>query len=171
MDWIKLIALGSGMGLYILGTTLLRAIRDKRTEPELSLLTEGEPETETLRVDAEVAPELTLVAAAPADSETLPEDTEPEDRQEIVEEPKPAERTEEQPDVKTVAQPIVDTPGPTPEAEDEPEPEAEAERTKQWFLIKSKTGQVRVCQAWEPTPKTIAGPFATREEADAAKPT
>lgn len=45
----------------------------------------------------------------------------------------------------------------------------ELERTKQWFLVKSSTGQVRVCQAWEPTPKTIAGPFRTREEANTAK--
>jgi hypothetical protein len=43
------------------------------------------------------------------------------------------------------------------------------ERVRQWFLVKSSTGQVRVCQAWEPTPKTIAGPFPTREEANAAK--
>jgi hypothetical protein len=40
---------------------------------------------------------------------------------------------------------------------------------KHWFLVKSKTGAVRVCEAWEPTPKTIAGPFLTKEEALLAK--
>jgi len=41
--------------------------------------------------------------------------------------------------------------------------------TKHWFLVKSSSGQVRVCQAWEATPKTIAGPFLTRDEATKAK--
>ncbi len=40
---------------------------------------------------------------------------------------------------------------------------------KHWFLVKSKTGAVRVCEAWEPTPKTIAGPFLTKEAALLAK--
>lgn len=42
-------------------------------------------------------------------------------------------------------------------------------KKKQWFLIKSTTGAVKVCQAFEWTPKTIAGPFATKEEAYRAK--
>lgn len=42
-------------------------------------------------------------------------------------------------------------------------------KRKQWFLVKSTTGAVRVCQALERTPKTIAGPFATKEEAYRAK--
>lgn len=40
---------------------------------------------------------------------------------------------------------------------------------KHWFLVKSRSGQVRVCQAWEATPKTIAGPFLTKDEATRAK--
>jgi hypothetical protein len=46
---------------------------------------------------------------------------------------------------------------------------AKDERKKQWFLVRSSNGQVRVCQAWDPTPKTIAGPFATKDEATSAK--
>ena len=42
-------------------------------------------------------------------------------------------------------------------------------KEKHWFLIESKDGKVRVCQAWEKTPKTIAGPFPTKEAAYKAK--
>ena len=42
-------------------------------------------------------------------------------------------------------------------------------KEKHWFLVKSKDGKVRVCQAWERTPKTIAGPFPTKEAARRAK--
>ena len=54
---------------------------------------------------------------------------------------------------------------------DAPPSATKAERKKQWFLVKSSSGQIRVCQAWEATPKTIAGPFSTRDEATRAKPT
>lgn len=40
---------------------------------------------------------------------------------------------------------------------------------KQWFLVRSKKGAVMVVQALRETPKTIAGPFQTKDEAYAAK--
>jgi hypothetical protein len=40
---------------------------------------------------------------------------------------------------------------------------------KEWFLLRSKTGSVRVVQAKRKTPKTVAGPFATKEEAYRAR--
>ncbi len=40
---------------------------------------------------------------------------------------------------------------------------------KMWFLVQSSTGQVRVCRALGPTPKTVAGPFTSKEAAQQAK--
>lgn len=42
-------------------------------------------------------------------------------------------------------------------------------KKKQWFVVKSHTGTMKVCQAWKKTPKAIAGPFATKDEAYQAK--
>jgi hypothetical protein len=42
-------------------------------------------------------------------------------------------------------------------------------QTKQWFVLKDKNGKCSVHQEKGTTPKTIAGPFATREEAVKAK--
>ncbi|MFH0822522.1 MAG: hypothetical protein V2B18_07200 [Pseudomonadota bacterium] len=41
--------------------------------------------------------------------------------------------------------------------------------TKPWFVIKAKDGSCRVLQAADKTPKTIAGPFATRDMAEKMK--
>jgi hypothetical protein len=59
----------------------------------------------------------------------------------------------------------VHSPGPGSEA---PTPTVER-GPRQWFLVRSKTGAVMVVQALGETPKTIAGPFQTKEEAYAAK--
>ncbi|MEJ2716106.1 MAG: hypothetical protein P8182_03060 [Deltaproteobacteria bacterium] len=40
---------------------------------------------------------------------------------------------------------------------------------KQWFIIKDKKGVCRVIEAAAKTPKTIAGPFKTKDEAQKAK--
>lgn len=40
---------------------------------------------------------------------------------------------------------------------------------KQWVVIKDSKGVCKVIQAKGKTPKTIAGPFATKEEAQKAK--
>jgi len=42
-------------------------------------------------------------------------------------------------------------------------------KAKQWFVLKDKNGKCSVHQEKGPTPKSIAGPFATREEAVKAK--
>lgn len=42
-------------------------------------------------------------------------------------------------------------------------------QTKQWFVLKDKNGKCSVHQEKGPTPTTIAGPFATKEEAVKAK--
>ncbi len=38
-------------------------------------------------------------------------------------------------------------------------------QAKQWFVLKDKAGKCSVRQEKGPTPTTIAGPFATKEEA------
>jgi hypothetical protein len=38
-----------------------------------------------------------------------------------------------------------------------------------WVVIKDKNGVCKVIKAQEKTPKTIAGPFKTKEEAEMAK--
>jgi hypothetical protein len=40
---------------------------------------------------------------------------------------------------------------------------------KSWFVIKDSKGTCKVLQAKERTPKTIAGPFASKAEATKAK--
>jgi hypothetical protein len=40
---------------------------------------------------------------------------------------------------------------------------------KPWFVIKDSNGVCKVIQAKEKTPKTIAGPFTTKAEAQKAK--
>lgn len=40
---------------------------------------------------------------------------------------------------------------------------------KSWFVIKDSKGVCKVLQAKEKTPKTVAGPFATKAEATKAK--
>lgn len=57
------------------------------------------------------------------------------------------------------------SPGPKIEA---PTPAVER-GPKQWFLVRSKKGAVMVVQALGETPKTIAGPFQTKDEAYSAK--
>jgi hypothetical protein len=57
------------------------------------------------------------------------------------------------------------SPGPKSES---PTPAVER-GPKQWFLVRSKKGAVMVVQALGETPKTIAGPFQTKDEAYAAK--
>jgi hypothetical protein len=53
-------------------------------------------------------------------------------------------------------------------AEKKPEKQTE-KQTKQWFVLKDKNGKCSVHQEKAPTPTTIAGPFATKEEAVKAK--
>ncbi len=73
--------------------------------------------------------------------------------------------------VETAEDPTVAAGFPQEEMAHEPEMAIpfSGSKEKHWFLIKSKDGKVRVCQAWEKTPKTIAGPFPTKEEAWRAK--
>ena len=40
---------------------------------------------------------------------------------------------------------------------------------KKWFIIKGKSGVCRVISASDKTPKTIAGPYDTKEEAQQSK--
>jgi hypothetical protein len=52
-------------------------------------------------------------------------------------------------------------------AADKPEKQKKSE--KQWYVIQTEKGQCRVIQATGKTPKYKAGPFATKELAEAAK--
>ena len=40
---------------------------------------------------------------------------------------------------------------------------------KQWCVVKDKKEKCRVIQCEKKTPKTVAGPFKTKDEADKAK--
>lgn len=61
---------------------------------------------------------------------------------------------------KSVPLPSLESEAPAPAVERGP---------KQWFLVRSKKGAVMVVQALGETPKTVAGPFQTKDEAYAAK--
>jgi hypothetical protein len=52
--------------------------------------------------------------------------------------------------------------------ESEPLPK-KAPGDKQWFLIQTKEGAIKTVQALSKTPRTVAGPFPTKQEALNAK--
>ena len=200
MDWIKLVALGSGMGLYIIGSAILKAMRGKETEPQESAPSRTEIGVKKPSPDATLPPALPAVALATQESPpALPEKSVKEtaidvpskdgeekheapveaiEKPETAVSPKESRDTEAAPAAVPVESAALEEPTdaqdaieevPAAKKEDEAESVPESERKKQWFLIRSSSGQIRAIQAWKSTPKTIAGPFSSKEEANAAK--
>ncbi len=188
MSWVHLIALGAGMGIYAVGSILFRAFtgKTKATGQRLPLNRDARPKlkvvshdgTEREAFSAVSPPDLrqppeksdertgtTPQSVAPDVDQEPPEEalleTPPKVRPELEAHEEPSQRPEVEASEESVPETAEISEGsPTP---------AKRERKKLWFLVKSSSGQVRVCQAWEATPKTIAGPFPTRDAATKAK--
>ncbi len=192
MSWIHLIALGAGLGIYAGGSLLFRTFTRKRKAAVPRLVSEQEETPQVRRVLRHGPDGKTISAPSTADhpelSENLDEHTVetpppmtsvvmPERAKEALleaspdEEGEPEREASEEPQEQTEADASGEAPADSPEISETPPSPAEHGRKKHWFLVKSSSGQIRVCQAWEPTPKTIAGPFLTREEATRAKET
>lgn len=190
MRWFQLMALGSCVGFYTLSLminlTLPYKKKKEKVDPSRSL---AERTTPSVPIPVE---ELHEREAAPpalsASDPTIPEGSGLQretlgstDREPVVPIAQKESAKSAEPDLDQM---VVDTSAP-----DAPEPKESDEdllaiaasttvdvdsrpdrpRRKQWFLIKASTGAIRVCEAWERTPKTIAGPFPSKEAALKAK--
>ena len=144
MSWNPILVAGVGIGVYAVGSVLKLASGKKKH------------------------PRRTALPKVPG--------KEPDQNSPVTEPPKP------QPGLPAIREEIIAAPEPVKTKEDvakkasapnkanrNARSRTSSPKKKSWFLIRLKTGEVRVCQAWGKTPKTIAGPFLSRAAALRAK--
>ena len=78
----------------------------------------------------------------------------------------PSDACEESPQCISVVQPEPCTPA---SLKQESPPSEGVEDMKQWFLVRSRQGHLKLSFSRTKTPKAVAGPFPTREDALRAK--
>ena len=147
MSWSVLIGAGLGIGLYAIGSMIQSASGSKRKQRKSKAIS-PEPRAKSSKPVTQVGKVRQNAYPVPV-SEKLPSA------------PVPPKAKEETPPAEI---------GPPRKPRTKPRPmSATSKRKKVWFLIESKSGAVRVCEAWSKTPKTIAGPFPTKAAAQKAK--
>ncbi len=147
MSWSVLIGAGLGIGLYALGSMIQSASVNKKKGRK----SEAIPQ----KPGAKSAKPVAHTGTARQNSYPLPVS------EKFPSPPAPPKAKEETIPTK-IAPPRKPRTKPRPMS-------ATSKRKKVWFLIESKSGAVRVCEAWRKTPKTIAGPFPTKAAAQKAK--
>lgn len=155
MNIARLVAVGLGLAIYVGGTILVRRlIRRKKTR--------AKHEVTSPAVEKPKAKE--TAAEEPIETERPVEHDAAVDR--------PAKAAFEK-DVLSAAAigeaKVKKRPAVKPEAPSRARPSPPSTPEMHWFLIKPKTGPVRVVQAKGKTPKTVAGPFPTKEDAHRAR--
>lgn len=163
MDIAKLVAVGLGFVIYLGGSMFARRLRRRKKargkdeaispaakEPTVADTASVKPSKAVQPIKAHAGKGVT--GTKPAEEE-VPRATET-----------PAAKVKDQPPVTRKAPPKA-PPKASPKAPSKPSGAPEMA----WFLIKSKTGSVRVMQAKGKTPKTVAGPYPTKEDAYRAR--
>ncbi|MEJ2719485.1 MAG: hypothetical protein P8182_20530 [Deltaproteobacteria bacterium] len=160
MDLVKLVAVGLGVMIYVGSSIFVRRLKrwKKGQKDEVKAPVSVKP----IVVEAEAVEPIETVEPTEA---VEPIEPHPDDGRAV-------KGVVEKDVLSTVAtQPVKveEPPAAKPKAPSRARPSPPSTADMEWFLIRAKTGSVRVVQARGKTPKTVAGPFPTKEEAHKAR--
>lgn len=173
MDIAKLVAVGLGFVIYLGGSIFARRLRRRRKARAKDEVTSPAREKPKAADTASVEP---VEVVEPVAAAKPVEAVEPVKAVEPIERPAGTDLTgtsamEEEAPLATEAPKAKakERPAAKPKAPSKARPSSSGAPAMAWFVIKSKTGSVRVVQARGKTPKTVAGPYPTKEEASKAR--